>query len=64
MPGPGVWVTVGERLDAAIRWLRNFSGKLNDRPLDDQRVALESGDIVRLITRAKGRFDAIVPDRE
>jgi len=55
-------VVVGELLDAVVEWNREFFGELNSRPLADARVELETGNIVELISRSKGRFDVILLD--
>ena len=55
-------VMVGELLGAVINWNREFFGELNGRPLEDKRVDLRTGDIVKLISRSKNRFDAILLD--
>ncbi|MDF1590400.1 MAG: hypothetical protein P1P89_02700 [Desulfobacterales bacterium] len=62
MLSPNAQVMVGELLDAVVEWNREFFGKLNGRPLGDKRVDLKTGDIVELISRSKGRFDAILLD--
>lgn len=62
MLGPEARVTVGELMDAVVRWNREFFGELNGRPLEDKRVVLKTGDVVELISRAAGRFNAILLD--
>jgi spermidine synthase len=62
MLGPLAQVVVGELLGAVVEWNREFFGELNGRPLGDERVDLKTGDIVELISRSKGRFDAILLD--
>ena len=62
MLGPNARVVVGELMDAVLEWQRAFLGKLNAKPLEDDRVDLRTGDIVELISRSKGRFDAILLD--
>jgi spermidine synthase len=59
---PGAEVVVGELLGAVVDWNRKFLGELNGRPLEDERVSLETGDIVELISRSEDRFDAILLD--
>jgi spermidine synthase len=49
-------------LVAVVDLYREFFGELNGRPLGDERVDLKTGDIVDLISRSKGRFDAILLD--
>ena len=62
MLSPHAQVVVGELLGAVVEWNREFFGELNDRPLGDERVDVKTGDIVNLISRSKGRFDAILLD--
>ncbi len=62
MLGPQARVVVGELLGAVVEWNREFFGKLNGQPLGDQRVDLQTGDIVALISRSRSRFDAILLD--
>jgi len=62
MLSPHGQVVVSELLGAVVEWNRAFFGKLNGQPLRDERVTLETGDVVELISRSKGRFDAILLD--
>jgi len=62
MLSPDAEVMVGELLDAVVEWNRKFLGELNIQPLEDERVELETGNIVELISRSKKRFDAILLD--
>ncbi|MEE8540341.1 MAG: hypothetical protein V3S66_01665, partial [Desulfobacterales bacterium] len=62
MLSPQAQVVVGELLGAVVEWNREFFGELNGQPLGDERVDLKTGDIVKLISRSKGRFDAILLD--
>jgi len=55
-------VVVGELLDAVVDWNREFLGGLNGQPLTDERVALKTGDIVKLISDSRNSFDAILLD--
>jgi spermidine synthase len=59
---PQAAVVVGELVDAVVDWNREFLGELNAHPLTDERVKLERGDIVELISRSEERFDAILLD--
>jgi len=59
---PHAQVVVGELLGAVVEWNREFFGELNGQPLRDERVDVKTGDIVQLISRSKGRFDAILLD--
>ena len=62
MLSPHAHVVVSELLDAVVEWNREFFGELNGHPIGDERVDLKAGDIVELISRSKGRFDAILLD--
>ena len=62
MLSPHAQVVVGELLGSVVEWNREFFGELNGQPLRDERVDLKTGDIVELISRSKGRFDAILLD--
>ncbi|MBI5895972.1 MAG: hypothetical protein HZB24_08210 [Desulfobacterales bacterium] len=62
MLGPRARVVVGELLGAVVEWNREYLGALNGQPLGDPRVDLQLGDVVALISRSKGRFDAILLD--
>jgi len=62
MLSPHAKVVVSELLGAVVEWNREFFGRLNGQPLDDERVELETGDIVELISRSRSRFDAILLD--
>ncbi|MEZ4551914.1 MAG: hypothetical protein R2874_16005 [Desulfobacterales bacterium] len=42
MLGPGARITVGELMDAVVRWHREFFGALNGRPLEDVRVEVKN----------------------
>ena len=62
MLSPHAQVVVGELLGAVVEWNRKFLGELNGQPLEDERVDVKTGDIVKLISRSKSRFDAILLD--
>ena len=62
MLSPHTKVVVGELLSAVVEWNREFLGELNGQLLDDERVDIQTGDIVELISRSKDRFDAILLD--
>lgn len=55
-------VVVAELMSAVVEWNREFLRELNGRSLEDDRVVIKTGDIVELISRSKGRFDAILLD--
>ncbi|MBU0676012.1 MAG: hypothetical protein KJ950_15355 [Proteobacteria bacterium] len=60
--GPDARVMVGELMAAVVEWNQKFLGELNNHPLTDPRVELNTGDIVKLISGSKNRFDAILLD--
>ncbi len=62
MLSPQAQVMVGELLEPVVEWNREFLGQLNDQPLADDRVDVQAGDIVGLISRSKNKFDAILLD--
>jgi len=62
MLNPHAKVVVSELLGAVVEWNREFLGELNGQPLEDKRVDLKTGDVVGLISRSRGKFDAILLD--
>ena len=62
MLSPHAKVVVGELLSAVVEWNREFLGELNGQLLEDERVDIQTGDIVEFISRSKSRFDAILLD--
>ncbi|MBC2714271.1 MAG: hypothetical protein HF978_03085 [Desulfobacteraceae bacterium] len=62
MLNPCAQVVVGELLGPVVEWNREFLGQLNGHPLEDDRVDVQTGDIVALISRSKSKFDAILLD--
>lgn len=62
MLGPHAKVVVSELLEAVVEWNREFLGELNSQALADERVVIETGDVVELISRSRSRFDAILLD--
>ena len=62
MLSPHAQVVVSELLSSVVEWNHEFFGKLNGQPLGDERVDLKTGDIVKLISHSKSRFDAILLD--
>jgi spermidine synthase len=62
MLSPHAKVVVSELLEAVVEWNREFLGELNGQALADERVDLKTGDVVELISRSRGRFDAILLD--
>jgi len=62
MLGPQAKVVVAELLGDVVDWNREHIGVLNGHPLADRRVDLKRTDVVDLIARSKGQFDAILLD--
>ncbi len=62
MLSPHARVVVGELLGVVVEWNRRFFGVLNGQPLEDERVVIETVDIVELISQSMGEFDAILLD--
>ncbi len=62
MLSPNTKVTMSELLGTVVEWNREFLGELNGQPLADERVDLKTGDIVKLVSHSRGRFDAILLD--
>lgn len=60
--GPDGQVVVAELLPAVVDWNRQFLGELNDRPLEDERVVLKTGDIVEFLSSCQGEYDSILLD--
>ncbi|MBU0480797.1 MAG: hypothetical protein KKG47_06830 [Proteobacteria bacterium] len=59
---PQAEIVVGELMEAIVEWNRRYFGELNGRPLEDQRVRLVTGDVLKLISGSRNRFDAILLD--
>ena len=57
-----VAVSAIELLSAVVEWNREFLGELNGQLLEDERVDIKTGDIMALISRSRGKFDAILLD--
>ncbi len=62
MLSPHAKVVVGELLSAVVEWNREFLRELNGQLLKDERVDIQTGDIVEFISRSKNKFDAILLD--
>ena len=55
-------VVVSELMSAIIEWNREYLGVLNNYPLLDGRVKLKNIDVLELVSKSKGEFDAILLD--
>ena len=60
--GDDAKVTVAELVPAVIAWARGPMTTLFNGCLDDPRVTIRQGDVVRLIESARHEFDAILLD--
>lgn len=60
-PAPAT-IAVGELMEAIVQWNKGPLGHLAGEPLSDERVALHQGDILELVARSKGTYDAILLD--
>lgn len=59
---PEATVVVSELMPAVVEWNRGPLGGLTEHALDDRRVEVEVGDVLALLRRSVGRFDAILLD--
>ncbi len=59
---PQASVTVCELMPELIEWNREFLGGLTGDPLQDKRVTVQQGDVVALLSKSAGEFDAILLD--
>ena len=55
-------VTIAELVPAVIDWNRGPLGPLAAHPLDDRRVRLESEDVLVVLRRSAGKYDAVILD--
>ncbi len=60
--GPKAKVTVVELLPAIVAWARGPMAELTGDSLDDPRVTIVDGDVVKAIKSAKGVYDAVLLD--
>lgn len=58
----GATVVVAELLAAVVAWNRGPLAHLARSPLEDPRVVVEVGDVMALLPKRRGRFDAIMMD--
>ncbi|MCP4115034.1 MAG: hypothetical protein GY737_06420 [Desulfobacteraceae bacterium] len=55
-------VVVAELLPDLVLWNREHLSHLAGSPLDDPRVMVEVGDVVRLLVKPAGNYDAVILD--
>lgn len=55
-------VMVSELSPAVVTWNKNLVGHLADHPLNDARVEVVTGDILKLLNKRRAFFDAILLD--
>lgn len=60
--GPDAEVVVAELMPAVIRWNQTPDYKLGADAMADPRVEVVTGDVVDLLKKSRGRFDAIILD--
>ena len=60
--GADAEVVVAELLPSIVEWNRGPLGPLAGTPLDDPRTSLVVGDVIGLVKRSPGAFDAILLD--
>jgi spermidine synthase len=59
---PRARVVVAELMPEVVNWNRHLLGRLNNHPLRDRRVTLETGDILKHLRGAQRTYDAILLD--
>ncbi len=59
---PSSEVTVAELVPGVIEWNKGPLGESADRPLDDNRTRVHSGDVAELFKAKQATFDAILLD--
>jgi spermidine synthase len=59
---PGASIVVAELMQAVVDWNRGELGALAKRPLDDQRVRVEVGDVTDVLQANRAAFDAVLLD--
>jgi len=59
---PQATIVVVELVPDVVNWNRSFLGRLNDHPLRDRRVTLETGDVLRHLRQCPRTYDAILLD--
>ena len=62
MLGPDATVVVVELMPAVIRWNQNHDFKLAADVMADPRVEVVAGDVVDVLKKSNGQFDAIILD--
>ena len=55
-------IDVVELVPAVVAWNKGPLGELAGRPLEDTRVVLHDGDVIRLLRTEKDAFDAVLLD--
>jgi predicted membrane-bound spermidine synthase len=58
----GARVTVAEPSQAVVDWSRGAVAQLADSPLDDPRVNVVVGEVLRVLPKHRGAFDVILLD--
>jgi spermidine synthase len=60
--GPGAEVTVAELIPEVVEWNRGPLGEHSAYPVNDPRTRIHIGDVVKLLRRARARYDVIALD--
>ena len=60
--GANAQVRVAELVPAVVRWNHGVLGHLAGNPLNDERVTVQEGDVVQMIKRGRGSYNAILLD--
>jgi len=60
--GPAGEVIIAELVPAVVQWNRELLAPLAGRPLEDPRTELFEGDVTRLLSNPKRRYDVILLD--
>ncbi|MBT97426.1 MAG: hypothetical protein CL902_02220 [Dehalococcoidia bacterium] len=60
--GPKAEIRVAELVPAVVRWNQGVLAHLADKPLQDERVTVQEGDVAAMMKRGRGGYSAILLD--
>ena len=60
--GPGARVVVAELVPEVVHWNQQHIGHFANHPLDDPRTLVSIGDVLKVMDKEHGAFDAILLD--
>jgi spermidine synthase len=60
--GAKAQVVVAEVMPAVVAWNREHLAEISGRPLQDERVTVREADVVRILAKERGAYDAILLD--